>query len=146
MPSPAVILLSGGLDSATTLAIARARGFDCHAISFDYGQRHRVELDARPRILEALRRGFPGWAARLGEDHLLDIAVLGRLAETALTRDVGFRIEANGLPNSFVPGRNLVFLTLAAALAYRRGLRRLVAGVCETGDTTSLQISVGNGV
>ena len=128
----ALVLFSGGQDSTTCLAWALERFERVETVGFDYGQRHRVELDARPRILEALRRGFPGWAARLGEDHLLDIAVLGRLAETALTRDVGFRIEANGLPNSFVPGRNLVFLTLAAALAYRRGLRRLVAGVCET--------------
>ncbi|HEX9933037.1 MAG TPA: 7-cyano-7-deazaguanine synthase QueC [Allosphingosinicella sp.] len=128
----ALVLFSGGQDSTTCLAWALDRFAHVETLGFDYGQRHLVELEARPAILEALRSDFPQWAARLGEDHLLDLGSLGRLSETALTRDVAFRMDANGLPNSFVPGRNLVFLTFAAALAYRRGLRRIVTGVCET--------------
>jgi len=128
----ALVLFSGGQDSTTCLAWALEQFERVETIGFDYGQRHRVELDARPAILEALRTGFPAWAAKLGEDHLLDLSALGRLSQTALTRDVAFAMDANGLPNTFVPGRNLVFLSFAAALAYRRGARHLVAGVCET--------------
>lgn len=128
----ALVLFSGGQDSTTCLAWALERFAEVDTLGFDYGQRHRVELEARPRIREALRSGFPEWAGRLGSDHLIDLSALGALSETALTRDVAFRLEANGLPNSFVPGRNLVFLTFAAALAYRRGARHIVAGVCET--------------
>ena len=128
----ALVLFSGGQDSTTCLAWALDRYAHVETVGFDYGQRHSVELEARPAILDALRRGFPQWGERLGEDHLLDLTALGRLSDTALTRDVAFRIEANGLPNSFVPGRNLIFLTFAAALAYRRGARRIVTGVCET--------------
>jgi 7-cyano-7-deazaguanine synthase len=128
----ALVLFSGGQDSTTCLAWALDRYFHVETIGFDYGQRHRIELDARPLILDALRGGFPSWESRLGEDHLLDLSALGRLSETSLTRDVAFRIDANGLPNSFVPGRNLIFLTFAAALAYRRGARHIVTGVCET--------------
>ena len=128
----ALVLFSGGQDSTICLAWALERFARVETVGFDYRQRHRVELEARPAILEALRRGFPYWGSRLGEDHLLEIGALGRLSETSLTRDVGFAMEANGLPNSFVPGRNLAFLTFAAALAYRRGARHLVAGVCET--------------
>lgn len=128
----ALVLFSGGQDSTTCLAWALDRFDRVETVGFDYCQRHRVELDARPAILDAMRRAFPAWADKLGEDHLIDLGALGRLSETALTRDVAFRIEANGLPNTFVPGRNLVFLTFAAALAYRRGARRIVAGVCET--------------
>lgn len=132
-PDPcALVLFSGGQDSTTSLAWALERFARVETVGFEYGQRHRVELDARPVILKALRIGFPDWGARLAEDHLLDLCALGRLSETALTRDVAFAMEANGLPNTFVPGRNLVFLTFAAALAYRRGIRHLVAGVCET--------------
>ena len=130
--SSALVLFSGGQDSTTCLAWALDRFERVETIGFDYGQRHRIEMDLRPEILTALRRDFPHWRERLGEDHLLDIGALGALSETALTRDVAFAVEANGLPNSFVPGRNLVFLTFAAALAYRRGARHLVAGVCET--------------
>ena len=128
----ALVLFSGGQDSTTCLAWALERFDAVETVGFDYGQRHRVELDARPAILEALRGRFPGWAEKLGDDHLLDLPALGRLSETALTRDVAIGMEANGLPNTFVPGRNLVFLTFAAALAYRRGARHIVAGVCET--------------
>ncbi len=101
-------------------------------IAFDYGQRHRIELDARIEVLRQFRVQFPHWAARLGEDHLLAVPVLGEISETSLTRDIAMEMQEQGLPNSFVPGRNLLFLTLAAALAYRRGLDVLVTGVCET--------------
>ncbi len=137
MPEPtrhrhALVLFSGGQDSTTCLAHALARFERVETIGFDYGQRHRVELEARLTVLHELRAQFPAWAAKLGEDHVLDLAVLGAVSETSLTRDTAFHMEASGLPNSFVPGRNLLFLTLAAALAYRRGLTVLVTGVCET--------------
>ncbi len=128
----ALVLFSGGQDSTTCLAWALDRFPRVETIGFDYGQRHRVELATRPRILAGLRAGFPAWAGKLGEDHVLAIDALGQLSETSLTRDVAIAIEANGLPNTFVPGRNLLFLTFAAALAYRRGIKHLVLGVCET--------------
>jgi 7-cyano-7-deazaguanine synthase len=128
----ALVLFSGGQDSTTCLAHALTRYDHVETMGFDYGQRHRVELQARLAVLDGLRAGWPDWAARLGEDHVLDLAVLGAVSETSLTRDMAFRMEASGLPNTFVPGRNLLFLTLAAALAYRRGLSVLVTGVCET--------------
>ncbi|WP_081689110.1 7-cyano-7-deazaguanine synthase QueC [Inquilinus limosus] len=128
----ALVLFSGGQDSTTCLAWALDRFERVETVGFDYGQRHRVELDVRPRILDAVRGRFPAWAGRLGADHMLDLGVLGQVSETALTRDVEIAMQDNGLPNTFVPGRNLVFVTFAAALAYRRGLRHLVAGVCET--------------
>lgn len=128
----ALVLFSGGQDSTTCLAWALERFARVETVGFAYGQRHAVELEVRPRVLDALRASFPVWAERLGEDHLIDLAVLGRVSETALTRDVAISMQANGLPNTFVPGRNLVFLTFAAALAYRRGLKHLVTGVCET--------------
>lgn len=132
MKRSALVLFSGGQDSTTCLAHALQRYERVETLSFDYGQRHRVELDARLLVLRELRAAFPVWAARLGEDHLLDLSVLGQVSETSLTRDVAFQMEASGLPNTFVPGRNLLFLTLAAALAYRRGLEVIVTGVCET--------------
>jgi 7-cyano-7-deazaguanine synthase len=101
-------------------------------IGFDYGQRHRVELDCRPRILEKMKQAFPRWASRLGEDHVLELDVLNALGATAMTHDIEIRMEASGLPNTFVPGRNILFFTLAGALAYRRGIRSLVGGMCET--------------
>ena len=111
----------------------RWRGFEhVETLGFDYGQRHHVELQARLNVLRELRERFPQWATRLGDDHVLDLAVLGAVSDTSLTRDMAFRMEASGLPNTFVPGRNLLFLTLAAALAYRRGMTVLVTGVCET--------------
>jgi 7-cyano-7-deazaguanine synthase len=128
----ALVLFSGGQDSATCLAWALERFGRVETVGFDYGQRHRVELDVRPGLLGALRSRFPAWAGRLGDDHMLDLGVLGQVSDTALTRDVEIAMQGNGLPNTFVPGRNLVFVTFAAALAYRRGLRHLVAGVCET--------------
>ncbi|MGC4366802.1 7-cyano-7-deazaguanine synthase QueC [Hydrogenophaga sp. R2] len=128
----ALVLFSGGQDSTTCLAHALERFEHVETLGFDYGQRHHVELQARLNVLRELRERFPHWAARLGEDHVLDLAVLGAVSDTSLTRDVAFRMEASGLPNTFVPGRNLLFLTLAAALAYRRGMTVLVTGVCET--------------
>ena len=122
----ALVLFSGGQDSATCLAWALHRFGRVETLGFDYGQRHRVELDCRA----VLREGMATPA--LGEDHLLDLGVLGQVSETALTRDAEIALRADGLPNTFVPGRNLIFLTFAAALAYRRGLRHVVAGMCET--------------
>ena len=132
MHTSALVLFSGGQDSATCLAHALTRYQRVETLAFDYGQRHRVELDQRLVVLGQLRRQFPDWAARMGDDHLLALPVLGQISEGSLTQEVAFQMERNGLPNSFVPGRNLLFLTLAAALAYRRGLQVLVTGVCET--------------
>ncbi|MDB5884144.1 MAG: preQ(0) biosynthesis protein QueC [Polaromonas sp.] len=128
----ALVLFSGGQDSTTCLAHALSRYERVETIAFDYGQRHKVELDARLQVLHELKKRFPQWAGKLGENHLLDLAVLGQVSDCSLTRDVAFKMEASGLPNTFVPGRNLLFLTLAAALAYRRDLQVLVTGVCET--------------
>ena len=129
--SKALVLFSGGQDSTTCLAWALDRYAHVETVGFDYGQRHRVELDVRAPILAKLG-AWPAWAGRLGPDHLLDLAVLGQVSDTALTRDVAIAMGENGLPTSFVPGRNLLFLTFAAALAYRRGLKHIVTGVCET--------------
>jgi 7-cyano-7-deazaguanine synthase len=132
MHTSALVLFSGGQDSTTCLAYALSKYAHVETVAFDYRQRHLVELSQRLHVIEALRAQFPEWAQRLGDDHLLDVAVLGEVSETSLTRDTAMAMQANGLPNSFVPGRNLLFLTLAAALAYRRGLDVLVTGVCET--------------
>ena len=132
MHKTALVLFSGGQDSTTCLAQALSVYDRVETIAFDYRQRHRVELDARLHVLEELKRQFPYWAQRLGEDHCLDLALLGDVSETSLTREMAFQMEANGLPNTFVPGRNLLFLTLAGSLAYRRGLEVIVTGVCET--------------
>jgi 7-cyano-7-deazaguanine synthase len=128
----ALVLFSGGQDSATCLAWALANFATVETIGFNYNQRHRVELDCRLRVIDRLRREFPQWAARLGEDHLIDCAVLGQISDTALTRDTAITLAESGLPNTFVPGRNLLFFVLAAAVAYRRELRHLVGGMCET--------------
>jgi 7-cyano-7-deazaguanine synthase len=132
MHTSALVLFSGGQDSTTCLALALSKYERVETIAFDYRQRHSVELQARLRVLEQIKLQFPQWAHKLGEDHMLDLAVLGQVSETSLTRDVAFKIESSGLPNTFVPGRNLLFLTLAAALAYRRDLQVMVTGVCET--------------
>jgi 7-cyano-7-deazaguanine synthase len=132
MHTTALVLFSGGQDSTTCLAQALSKYERVETVAFDYGQRHKVELEARLNVLRQIRLQFPQWAHKLGEDHLLDLAVLGQVSETSLTRDVAFKIESSGLPNTFVPGRNLLFLTLAAALAYRRDLQVMVTGVCET--------------
>jgi 7-cyano-7-deazaguanine synthase len=128
----ALVLFSGGQDSTTCLAWALDRFAEVETLGFDYGQRHRVELDVRPAVLSALRAKLPQLAARLGEDHVIDLAVLGQISDTALTREAAIAMKANGLPNTFVPGRNLVFLTFAGALAYRRSIKHIVAGMCET--------------
>ena len=132
MHTTALVLFSGGQDSTTCLAQALTRYQCVETLGFDYGQRHRVELQARQTVLARLRDAFPDWARRLGDDHLLTLDVLGQVGDSALTQDVAFAMQANGLPNTFVPGRNLLFLTLAGALAYRRGLQVIVTGVCET--------------
>jgi 7-cyano-7-deazaguanine synthase len=128
----ALVLFSGGQDSTTCLAWALARFPRVETLGFDYGQRHRVELDCRAGLRAGIGRIDPAWGRRLGQDHTLSLDALGRVSETALTRETEIGFEAGGLPNTFVPGRNLVFLTFAAALAYRRGLRHIVGGMCET--------------
>ena len=128
----ALVLFSGGQDSTTCLAWALERFDRVETVGFDYRQRNRIELEARPKVRAAIATAFPDWARKLGEDHVLDLAALAAISDSAMTRDVAIAARADGLPNTFVPGRNLVFLTFAAALAYRRGVRRLVAGTCET--------------
>ncbi len=132
MHTTALVLFSGGQDSTTCLAQALSKYDRVETVAFDYRQRHIVELQARLNVLREIKAQFPQWASKLGDDHMLDLAVLGQISDTSLTRDVAFKIESSGLPNTFVPGRNLLFLTLAAALAYRRDLQVLVTGVCET--------------
>jgi len=126
----ALVLLSGGQDSATCLAWALARYAHVETIGFDYGQRHRAELDCRQRLRAGLQ-AMP-WSGRLGPDHLLTVDVLAQLGGSAMTEEVAIAMQQDGLPNTFVPGRNLLFFTLAAALAYRRGLQVLVGGMSET--------------
>ncbi len=128
----ALVLFSGGQDSTTCLAWALGRFDHVETVGFDYGQRHRIELEVRPKILAALRDRLPDAAARLGDDHVVDLRVLGALSQTSLTSDVAIALQRDGLPNSFVPGRNLLFFTFAAAIAYRRGAKHLVGGMCET--------------
>ena len=128
----ALVLFSGGQDSTVCLAWALQRFARVETIGFDYGQRHAVELDVRPRIRERLSQFSAAWRERLGEDHVVRIDALAAISETALTRDVAIEISESGLPTTFVPGRNLVFFSFAGALAYRRGTKHLVAGMCET--------------
>ncbi len=151
----ALVLFSGGQDSAVCLAWALRRFDRVETIGFDYRQRHSVELQCRTVFLAKLREAFPEWAAKLGDDHLLDLGVLGEVSDTALTREQEIGFAASGLPSTFVPGRNLVFLTFAGAVAYRRGLGALVGGMCETDfsgypdcrrdtiDATSQMLSLG---
>lgn len=128
----ALVLFSGGQDSTVCLAWALARFGYVETVGFDYGQRHAVELTQRSAVLDGIRAAFPAWGTKLGADHTLALPELGRLSETALTRDAEIVMTEAGLPSTFVPGRNLLFLVYAAALAYRRGLRTLVGGMCET--------------
>ena len=128
----ALVLFSGGQDSTTTLAWALDRYAQVETLGFDYGQRHRIELDCRAVVRERIAALRPDWAAKLGEDHLLDLSLLGQISDTALTSERAIELQANGLPNTFVPGRNLLFLTFAATLAYRRSASVLVGGMCET--------------
>ena len=131
-PKKALVLFSGGQDSTTCLAWALTQYSQVETVGFDYGQRHRVELDCRLVVRTELAAAFAQWATRLGDDHLLDLKLLGQISDTALTRERAIEAQANGLPNTFVPARNLLFLTFAAALAYRRGAGVLVGGMCET--------------
>jgi 7-cyano-7-deazaguanine synthase len=128
----ALVLFSGGQDSGVCLAWALENFAHVETVGFDYGQRHRVELACRVTMLENLRARFPHWAAKLGPDHIVDMTGLAAIAQTSLTIEAAFVYEKNGLPNSFVPGRNLLFFGYAAAIAYRRDLKRLVGGMCET--------------
>jgi 7-cyano-7-deazaguanine synthase len=131
-PRRALVLFSGGQDSTACLAWALTRFEHVETIGFDYGQRHSVELESRLHVRSALQTGFPEWARRLGDDHLLDLSLLGQISDTALTDAREIEMSSQGLPNTFVPGRNLLFFTFAATVAYRRGLSVLVGGMCET--------------
>lgn len=132
MSSGALVLFSGGQDSTTTLAWALDRFDTVETVGFDYGQRHLIEMECRLAIREKLPALFSRYAERLGPDHLVDLKALGSISETALTRETEISFAETGLPTTFVPGRNLIFITFAAALAYRRGLKHIVLGVCET--------------
>ena len=128
----ALVLFSGGQDSATCLAWALAKFATVETIGFDYGQRHAVELDCRLRYLAQLKEMFPNWAAKLRLDHRLDLSIVPALGETAMTSEAEITVASNGLPTTFVPGRNILFFTAAGALAYRRGMKHLIGGMCET--------------
>lgn len=130
--SSALVLFSGGQDSATCLAWALDHYDRVETVGFDYGQRHAIEMTARLKVREGMAEVLPALAGRLGPDHVIDLTGFGAIGETAMTTDRAIEIDARGLPTTFVPGRNLVFLTVAAALADRRGLQVLVGGMCET--------------
>ena len=131
-PTSALVLFSGGQDSATCLAWALERFERVETVGFDYGQRHAVEMQARQTVRDGMAKALPQYADRLGDDHVVDLTGYGRIAESALTADRKIEMDARGLPTTFVPGRNLIFLVAAAALADRRGLEVLVGGMCET--------------
>ena len=128
----ALVLFSGGQDSTVCLAWALERFARVETVGFYYGQRHRIELDVRPRIRERLAALKPEWKTRLGEDHVIKLDALAAISDSALTRETTIELADNGLPTTFVPGRNLIFFSFAGALAYRRGARHIVAGMCET--------------
>ena len=128
----ALVLFSGGQDSATCLAWALDRFAEVETIGFDYGQRHRIELDIRDSFRAALLAARPEWQAKLGPDHLIRLDALGQVSDTALTSEATIAFNADGLLNTFVPGRNIIFLSFAAAIAYRRGIKHIVGGMCET--------------
>lgn len=132
MTATALVLFSGGQDSSTCLAWALERYQRVETVGFDYGQRHRIELDCREALRRELSAMNPAWAERLSEDHTISLPSLGEISNTALTSEIAIEMEDTGLPNTFVPGRNIIFLTFAAALAYRRGLKHIVGGMCET--------------
>jgi len=131
-PDAALVLFSGGQDSTVCLAWALARFARVETIGFDYGQRHSIELDVRQPIRDNIAKLNPEWASRLGSDHVVKLDALAAISDTALTRDMAIEMGGNGLPTTFVPGRNLIFLAFAGALAYRRGAKHLIAGMCET--------------
>jgi 7-cyano-7-deazaguanine synthase len=128
----ALVLFSGGQDSTVCLAWALERFASVETVGFDYGQRHAVELAVRPRIRERMAALNAGWAARLGVDYVVKLDAIGAMSDTALTRERAIEMSTDGLPTTFVPGRNLIFFCFAGALAYRRGAAHLVAGMCET--------------
>lgn len=128
----ALVLFSGGQDSTTCLAWALSRYQHVETIGFDYGQRHAIELTMRPQLLQKMRNMSSAWAQRLGEDHIIDLSLISQLSHTAMTENIAIQMQENGLPNTFVPGRNLMFMLVAATLAYRRQLGVLVGGMCET--------------
>lgn len=128
----ALVLFSGGQDSTVCLAWALERFGHVETVGFDYGQRHAVEMDMRPKLRERMAALKPEWQSRLGEDHRVSLGALAAISDTALTRDTEIAFAESGLPNTFVPARNLIFFTFAGALAYRRGARHIVAGMCET--------------
>lgn len=130
--SSALVVFSGGQDSTTCLANALAEYGHVETIGFHYGQRNVVEMDCRPVILKRIAALNSDWATRLGEDHVVDLAALGEISDTSLTAETEIAFAQSGLPNTFVPGRNLAFLTFAGAVAYRRGISIIVMGVCET--------------
>ncbi|MBQ0133411.1 MAG: 7-cyano-7-deazaguanine synthase QueC [Comamonas sp.] len=132
MHTSALVMFSGGQDSTTCLAHALSKYERVETLGFHYGQRHSIEMDVRLDVREKIRAAFPQWADRLGQDHVLSLDVLQQIGGSSLTDDVAFALQADGLPNTFVPGRNLLFLTVAGALAYRRGIQVIVTGVCET--------------
>jgi 7-cyano-7-deazaguanine synthase len=156
MKTSALVLFSGGQDSTTCLAWALERYAHVETIGFNYKQRHVIELACREPLLNEFREKFPQWASKLGEDHMIDMSVLGDISDTSLTASKVIEFEQTGLPNTFVPGRNLLFFTFAAVVAYRRGLQVLVGGMCETDysgypdcrDNTlkSLQVSLSLGM
>lgn len=127
----ALLLFSGGQDSATCLAWACETFAHVETIGFEYGQRHDVEMGCRLKVLDAVKNAYPAWAGKIGDDHIVDLSALGAISDTALTRDSAIEMGAAGLPNTFVPGRNLIFLNFAAAVGYRRGISILVGGMCE---------------
>lgn len=127
----ALIMFSGGQDSATCLAWACTHFNYVETVGFDYGQRHSIEMQARETVITQLRETFPQWDSKIGDDHIVDLSALGQISETSLTRDVEITINETGLPSTFVPGRNLIFLNFAAALGFRRGLTTLIGGMCE---------------
>jgi 7-cyano-7-deazaguanine synthase len=128
----ALVLFSGGQDSTVCLAWALTRYSEVETVGFDYGQSHAVELDCRKTVRDRMGEAFPAWKAKLGPDHMMNLRELSAISETALTRDVAIEMDESGLPNTFVPGRNLLFFVYAAALGYRRGAQTLVGGMCET--------------
>ena len=132
MPDTALVLFSGGQDSTVCLAWALERFARVETVGFDYGQRHRIELDMRPRLRERLAALKPDWKTRLGDDHMIKLNALAAISDSALTSETAIEMAGNGLPTTFVPGRNLIFFSFAGALAYRRGAPHIVAGMCET--------------
>ena len=130
--SSALVLFSGGQDSATSLAWALEKYSRVETIGFNYGQRHSVELECRAHFISKIKQSFPEWSKKLGDDHLMDLSILGQISDTALTQEKSIQMQSSGLPNTFVPGRNLLFLTFAATVAYRRNLKVIIGGMCET--------------